>query len=43
VRTAFDAAKIDVTVREGHVRVSFALFNNSDDVDAALAVAKKLA
>ena len=43
VRAAFDDAKVDVTVREGHVRVSIALFNNSDDVDRALAVTKKLA
>jgi selenocysteine lyase/cysteine desulfurase len=43
VRAAFDDAKIDVTVREGHVRVSIALFNNSDDVDGALAVTKTLA
>lgn len=42
VRKAFEDAKVDVTVREGHVRVSMALFNNSDDVDAALDVAKKL-
>jgi selenocysteine lyase/cysteine desulfurase len=42
VRAAFDEAKIDVTVREGHVRVSMALFNNSDDVDSALAVTKTL-
>ena len=43
VRKAFDDAKIDVTVREGHVRVSIALFNNSDDIDAALEATKKLA
>jgi selenocysteine lyase/cysteine desulfurase len=43
VRAAFDGAKIDVTVREGHVRVSFALFNTNDEVDAALAVTKRLA
>ena len=42
VRKAFEDAKVDVTVREGHVRVSIALFNNSDDVDAALEVTKKL-
>jgi len=43
VRAAFNDAKIDVTVREGHVRVSMGLFNNADDVDSALAVTKKLA
>jgi selenocysteine lyase/cysteine desulfurase len=42
VRAAFNNAKIDVTVRENHVRVSFALFNTADDVDAALAVTKTL-
>jgi selenocysteine lyase/cysteine desulfurase len=43
VRAAFDDARIDATVREGHVRLSLALFNNNDDVDAALSVAKTLA
>jgi selenocysteine lyase/cysteine desulfurase len=43
VRAAFNDAKIDVTVRDGHVRLSNALFNNSDDLDAALAVTKRLA
>jgi len=42
VRAAFSNAKIDVTVRENHVRVSFALFNTADDVDAALVVTKTL-
>lgn len=42
VRKVFEDAKVDVTVREGHVRVSMALFNNSDDVDAALEVTKRL-
>jgi selenocysteine lyase/cysteine desulfurase len=42
VRTAFNNAKVDVTVRENHIRVSFALFNTTDDVDAALAVTKTL-
>jgi len=42
VRKAFEDAKVDVSVRDDHVRVSIALFNNSDDVDAALAVAKGL-
>jgi selenocysteine lyase/cysteine desulfurase len=42
INTAFDEAKVDVTVREGHVRASIALFNNSDDVDRLLAVTKQL-
>ena len=42
VRAAFNDSKIDVTVRDGHVRVSIALFNNSEDVDRALAVTKRL-
>lgn len=33
VRAAFDAAKMDVTVREGHVRVSVGLFNNTEDIE----------
>jgi selenocysteine lyase/cysteine desulfurase len=40
VRAAFERSKIDVTVREGHVRASIALFNTADDVDALLAVTK---
>ena len=43
VRAAFDQAKVDVTVREDHVRVSFALFNNAADVDRVLAVTRSLA
>ena len=42
VRAIFDQAKVDVTVREGHVRASVALFNNADDVDALLAVTKRM-
>jgi selenocysteine lyase/cysteine desulfurase len=42
VRKAFEDAKVDVSVRDDHVRVSIALFNNSDDVDAALDVAMRL-
>jgi selenocysteine lyase/cysteine desulfurase len=42
-RTAFEAAKIDVTVRDnGQVRVSPALFNTSDDVAKFLETMKKL-
>ena len=43
IRSAFDQGKVDVTVRDGHVRASIALFNNSDDVDRLLAVTKRLA
>jgi len=42
VRAIFDTAKVDVTVREGHVRASVALFNNADDLDALLAVTKRM-
>lgn len=42
VRAHFESAKIDVTVREGHVRASVALFNNAADVDALLAATKSL-
>lgn len=42
INTAMNAAKIDVSVRDDHVRASIALFNNSDDVDRLLAVTKTL-
>ena len=42
VRASFEGEKVDVTVREDHVRVSLALFNNSTDVDRVLAVTRKL-
>ena len=42
VRAAFDDAKVDATIREGQVRLSIALFNNSDDVDRALTVTQTL-
>lgn len=42
VRSAFQAAKVEVTVRTGMVRVSAALFNNADDVDRCLDVTKRL-
>jgi selenocysteine lyase/cysteine desulfurase len=41
-RAAVSAAKIDVTVRNAQVRVSPALFNNADEIDQLLSVAKKL-
>ncbi|MEO7999935.1 MAG: aminotransferase class V-fold PLP-dependent enzyme [Gemmatimonadaceae bacterium] len=43
VRAAFDTAKIDVTVREGHVRVSVGLFNNAEDIDRLLVVTQRMA
>jgi selenocysteine lyase/cysteine desulfurase len=42
VRRAFEAEQVDVTVREGHVRVSMALYNNSDDVERVLAAGRRL-
>lgn len=43
VRSAFMAANIDVTVRNGQVRIAPALFNNTDEIDRCLAVTKQLA
>jgi selenocysteine lyase/cysteine desulfurase len=43
LRAAFRAAKIDVTVRNGQVRVAPALFNNVDETERCLEVTKKLA
>jgi selenocysteine lyase/cysteine desulfurase len=43
VRAAFAAAKIDVTVRGGRVRIAPALFNTADDIARCLAVTKGLA
>jgi selenocysteine lyase/cysteine desulfurase len=42
VRAVFEEAKVDVTVREGHVRLSVALFNNAADIDRALEVTATL-
>ena len=42
VQAAFQAANVNVTVRNGMVRVSPALFNNSDDIDRCLEVTKRL-
>jgi selenocysteine lyase/cysteine desulfurase len=42
VRSAFQSANIEVTVREGTVRISPALFNNADDIDRCLATTKNL-
>jgi len=41
-RAALDAAKIDVTIRNAQIRVSPALFNNADEIDQLLSIAKKL-
>jgi selenocysteine lyase/cysteine desulfurase len=37
-RAAFQAAKVDVTVRNGQVRIAPALFNTADDIDRCLEV-----
>ena len=37
-RAAFHAAKVDVTVRNGQVRIAPALFNTADDIDRCLEV-----
>ena len=42
LRAAFRSAKIDVTVRNGQVRISPALFNNMDEIDRCLEVTKSL-
>jgi selenocysteine lyase/cysteine desulfurase len=41
-RAAFQAANIDVTVRNGQVRIAPALFNTTDDVDRCLEVTRRL-
>ena len=43
VRAAFHAANVEVTVRDGQVRIAPALFNTADDVDACLEVTRRLA
>ena len=42
-RTAFREARIDVTVRNGQVRVSPALFNNAAEIKKCLDVTRLLA
>jgi len=42
LRTAFQSANIEVTVRGGTVRIAPALFNNADDIDRCLATTKQL-
>ena len=43
VRAAFHAANVDVTVRNGMVRIAAALFNNADEADRCLEVTRRLA
>jgi selenocysteine lyase/cysteine desulfurase len=42
VRAAFHAAKVDVTVRNGQVRIAAALFNTADETDRCLDVTRRL-
>ena len=42
VRAAFQAAKIEVTARNGQVRIAPALFNNADEIEKCLDVTKHL-
>lgn len=41
-KAAFAAAKVDVTVRGGHVRLAPAIFNTADDIDRAVDVLRRL-
>jgi selenocysteine lyase/cysteine desulfurase len=43
VRAAFQAATVDVTVRNGQVRIAPALFNTADDIARCLEVTQRLA
>jgi selenocysteine lyase/cysteine desulfurase len=42
VRAAFRQAKVDVTVRNGQVRVAPALFNNAEEIERCLEVTKRM-
>lgn len=42
LRAAFQTANVEVTVREGTVRIAAALFNNADEIDRCLAVTRRL-
>jgi selenocysteine lyase/cysteine desulfurase len=42
VRAAFQTAKVDVTVRDGQIRIAPALFNTTDDIDRCLAVTQHI-
>jgi selenocysteine lyase/cysteine desulfurase len=41
-RAAFDAVNVEVTSRNGIIRIAPALFNNNDDIDRCLEATKKL-
>jgi selenocysteine lyase/cysteine desulfurase len=43
VSAAFQAADVEVTVRDGYVRVAAGMFNTSDEIDRCLEVTKQLA
>ncbi len=42
VRPVLERARLDASVREGHVRLSIALFNTTEDIDRALGVTRQL-
>ncbi|HWZ28511.1 MAG TPA: aminotransferase class V-fold PLP-dependent enzyme [Gemmatimonadales bacterium] len=42
VRSAFQGAKVDVTVRDGQIRIAPALFNTEEEIDRCLEVTKAL-
>jgi hypothetical protein len=42
IRAAFAAARIEVTVRDGRIRVAPALFNNADEIERCLEITKQL-
>lgn len=42
VRAAFQAANVDVTVRNGQVRMAPALFNTADEIDRCLEVTRRV-
>jgi selenocysteine lyase/cysteine desulfurase len=42
VRAAFQAARVDVTVRNAQVRIAPALFNTADEIDRCLEVTRRL-
>jgi selenocysteine lyase/cysteine desulfurase len=42
-RKLFQAAKVEVTLRGGQIRIAPALFNNADEIEKCLAVTRQLA
>jgi selenocysteine lyase/cysteine desulfurase len=42
VRAAFQAANVDVTARNGQIRIAPALFNTADEIDRCLQVAQQI-